>query len=326
MLFSLGMVVWLLYGLAYKRRRSFSWLLLVIALNFIGVTSTSMQYLGYGSAFFDAADWLMYQFGIADTFFLSPMVIGAFFLEQVLVFNFAVRRYLHLIEKNQKAQLRIARAKEEGLNALIVGVENERHRIARDLHDGTCVNLAAINMKVVALRDALTSHPALASSVADIADDIGQTYRELRAISHDLMSKSLDKTDLLTALQELAGRIQQAQPGLQVHFFSNYPLQETGNLAKIHLYRIAQELLANALKHARAQTVNMQLLKDEQNLLLTVEDDGQGFNPAAQTSGGIGFSNIRARVEVLHGKIHLDSAPGKGTYISIEIPDAAISQ
>lgn len=326
MLFSLGMIGWLLYGLAYRRRRSFSWLIVVIALNFIGVTSTSLQYLGYGSAFFDVADWLMYRFGIADTFFLSPMVIGAFFLEQVLVFNFAVRRYLHLIEKNQKAQLRIARAREEGLNALIVGVENERHRIARDLHDGACVNLAAINMKVVALRDALTNNPLLASGMADIADDIRQTYRELRVISHDLMSKSLDKTDLQTALEDLAGRMQQAQPGLQVHFFSNYPLHETGNLAKIHLYRIVQELLANALKHARAKTVNVQLLKDEQNLLLTVEDDGQGFNTAAQTSGGIGLSNIRARVEVLHGKIHLDSAPGKGTYVSIEIPGAAISQ
>lgn len=326
MLFSLGMIGWLLYGLLKKHRRKFSWLFVVVVLNFIGVTSTSLQYLGYGSAFFDVADWLMYQFGIADTFFLSPMVIGAFFLEQMLVFNFAVHRYLKLIEKNQKNQLRVARAKEEGLNALLVGVENERRRIARDLHDGACVNLAAINMKIDALREEIPDNPALVSKMADIADDIEQTYQEIRGISHDLMSKAIDKTDLQTALEDLAGRAGQLQTGLQVQFFANFPLNEVGSLAKIHLYRISQELLANILKHAKAKSVNIQFLKDEGNLLLTVEDDGNGFDPAIQSPEGIGLSNIRSRVEILRGKMHLDSAPGKGTFVSIEVPETAMNQ
>ncbi|MBK8194613.1 MAG: hypothetical protein IPK76_15865 [Lewinellaceae bacterium] len=325
MLFSLLMIGWLFYELAFKWRRKLSWLLLVIALNFIGLASTSLQYLGYGSAFFDIADWLMYQFGIADTFFLSPMVIGAFFFEQMLVFNFAVRRYLHLIEKNQNAQLRVARAREEGLNALIIGVENERLRIARDLHDGACVNLAAINMKVDAIREELGGHPLQADKLAGIANDIEQTYREVRGISHDLMSKALEKTELQLAIEDLTVRIKQAQPGLKVHFYANYPLNEVGKLSKIHLYRIVQELLGNVLKHAGAGSLHLQLLKDEGQLLLTVEDDGKGFDPAANGSDGIGLANIRTRVEVLRGKMHLDSAPGKGTFVSIEIPKAGLA-
>jgi signal transduction histidine kinase len=323
--FSLVMLFWLLRALFFKRRRRFSWLLLVIALNIIGVSITSLQHLGWGSSGFDVSNRIMALFNIANTFFLSPFVIVAFFLEQVLVFNFAVRRYLRLIEKNQKNQLRVAQAKEEGLNALILGVENERKRIARELHDGACVNLAAINMKVDALREELSSDPALAQKMADIADDLETTYREVRGISHDLMSKSLDTTGLQTALEDLVARVQQVQPGLTVHFYTNYPLDRVSNLSKIHLYRIAQELLANVLKHARARSVNLQLLEDEGNLLLTVEDDGQGFDVANNSANGIGLSNIRTRVEVLHGKMHLDSTPGKGTFISIEIPQTAIN-
>jgi signal transduction histidine kinase len=323
--FSVAMLAWLFRQLLLKRRRRFSWLLLVIALNFVGVGITSLQYLGWGGSGFGLSDRFLAFFGIANTFFLSPFVIAAFFLEQVLVFNFAVRRYLHLIEKNQKNQLRLAKIKEEGLNALIIGVENERKRIARDLHDGACVNLAAINMKIDSLRETLGHDAGLSLQIAGIAEDLDQTYREVRGISHDLMSKALDATGLQTALEDLIVRVQQVRPGLTVHFFSNYPLQSVHRLAGIHLYRIVQELLANVLKHARAQLVHLQLLEGTGSLLLTVDDDGQGFDPAQQRlTEGIGLSNVRSRVEVLRGCMHIDSVPGKGTVVSIEIPAEAL--
>jgi len=104
-------------------------------------------------------------------------------------------------------------------------------------------------------------------------------------------------------------------------------LDKIQNLAKIHLYRIVQELLANVLKHAEATTVNLQLLEDEGKLMLTVEDDGKGFDvKKAPSNGGIGLSNVRTRVEVLHGKMHLESVPGKGTFVSIEFPKTAMTQ
>ena len=144
--------------------------------------------------------------GIANTFFLSPVVIVAFFLEMILVFNISNKRYLHLIEKGQKAQLRLAKAREASLNALIMGAENERKRIARDLHDGACVNLAAINMKMDSLLDDVAENPGLRSKIVAIAEDIGLTFKEVRGISHDLMSKSLEKTGLRAAVEELAMR------------------------------------------------------------------------------------------------------------------------
>jgi len=323
MLFCGAMAVWVCYELLYKRRTRFSWLLIVVALHFIGVVTTSLQHLGYGSSGFDVANRLLAVFGIANTFFLSPLVIGAFFLEMVLVLYFATRRYLRLLDKNQRAQLRIAKTKEEGLNALLLGVENERRRIARDLHDSACVNLAAIRMKVDVLRETLPE--TAAAQMADIADDLELTYREVRDISHDLMSKALEKTDLLSALEDLTVRIRHAQPSLNLQLYANYDLDTVDKLAQINLYRIVQELLANVLRHAHASNATLQLLRDEGKLLLTVEDDGQGFDPQQIESDGIGLANIRTRVGVLRGHLHLESAPGKGTFVSIEIAEGNLT-
>ena len=176
-------------------------------------------------------------------------------------------------------------------------------------------------MKVNILRE---RWPDAADAATDIAEDLEEIYREVRGISHDLMSKALEKTDLLPALEDLTARIQQARPGLNVQFYANAQLDDLSNLAKIHLYRIVQELLANVLKHARATTVTLQILQDKGKLLLTVEDDGQGFHPATTTSDGIGLANVRTRVEVLHGTMHLDAAPDRGTFISIGVPDKFI--
>lgn len=326
MAFSIAMVVWLLYEMLLKQRGRLSALFLVIGLHFVGVAATTLQYLGYSPDFFDVSDDLLRGFGIANTFFLSPFVILAFFLEMVLVFYFSVRRFLRLIEKSRRAELRVARAREDKLNALVLGAENERKRIARDLHDGACVSLAAINMKMDLLREALADSPQMADQARQIADDLDATYREVRGISHDLMSKALEKTGLRAALEELAAHIRQAQPGLHLQVFCNYPLDEIGDLARIHIYRMVQEMLGNVLRHAEAQEVQLQLLNNVGNLLLTVEDNGKGFDPKKVEHEGIGLSNIRTRAEVLRARLLLESAPGKGAYISLEIPADALER
>lgn len=324
MIFCITMIVWLLYELLFKHRPMTTPLLLVIGLNFVGVITTTLQYLGFNPATIDITDDVLTYFGVANTFFVPPFVIAAFFLEMVLVFFVSVQQFLRLIEKNQRAERRLARAKEEGLNALVMGAENERKRIARELHDGACVNLAAINMKMDTLREQLTDTPELAERARNIAEDLDLTYREVRGISHDLMSKALEKTGLSAAIEELTIRAHQAQPKLDIQYYSNYPLDELNSLAKIHLYRIVQELIGNVLKHANARHLNVQMIENEGNLLLTAEDDGAGFDPKKQNGGGIGLSNIRTRAEVLRAKMHLDSSPGKGTFVSIEVPKASL--
>jgi signal transduction histidine kinase len=102
--------------------------------------------------------------------------------------------------------------------------------------------------------------------------------------------------------------------------YTHFRPEVVSGLAKIHLYRILQELLGNTLKHADAKQVSVQLLEDQGNLLITVEDDGKGFDPNVQGhSDGIGLANVRTRVEVLRGTLHLESKPGRGTFVNIEV-------
>lgn len=321
MLLSLAVLAWVLREIFYKRRKRTVWLIIIVGLHFVGVATTSLQYLGYGSI--DLAAQLLPFGGRTSTFFVQTTLMAGFFVEMLVVFYFATRRYIRLVEETQRSQSRLAKAKEKGLNALILGVEDERRRIARDLHDGACVNLAAIKMKVDTLREK-PGDPQLQAQLAGLSEDLEQTYREVRGISHDLMSKALEKTDLLTALEDLTARIRQAQPGLDLDLYANFDLSAISNLAKIHLYRIAQELLANVLKHAQARHVNLQFLQDDDKLLLTLEDDGRGFEPAKTNGEGIGLANIRTRVTVLRGIMRIESAPGRGTFVYIEIPETAV--
>jgi two-component system NarL family sensor kinase len=316
--FSAFMLGWVIYQIIRRRWRRGSWLFFVIALHFAGLAITSMQYMGYRVADPVVALLPVWLGERTITLFLHTFVISAFFLELVIVFYVSVRRYLRLYDKEQRALVKLARAKEEGLTQLLLGVENERRRIARELHDGACVNLAAIRMKLDTLRDRAAA-PQLAAELAAISVELEYTYRELRGISHDLMSQALENTDLLTALEDLVARVQRAQPDLQVALYANYDFEKINRLAKIHLYRIVQELLGNVLKHAGAHNVTLQLLEHEGRLMLTLEDDGRGFDPASLSGDGIGLANVRARVGVLHGTLHLESKPGKGTFVSIEV-------
>ena len=334
LIFCLFVLGWLFREMLFHRRGRFTWVYMIVALNFLGVAITSQQYtgitwlqkFGMGWIDLDVADKVLTLGGVANTFFLSPLVIVAFFLEMVLVFNISNKRYLHLIEKGQKSLIRLAKARETSHNALIIGAENERKRIARDLHDGACVNLAAINMKMDSLAEELRDDPVLSSKIAEMAEDVSATFREVRGISHDLMSKSLEKTGLRAAVEELAMRSERTQAGLKVNLFVNYPLESIGKVAKIHLYRMVQELLGNILKHAKASEVNLQMLEHERFLLITVEDNGIGFDSTIGDTDGIGLSNVRTRTEMLHGKLHLESTPGNGTFVSIEIPRNELGQ
>jgi signal transduction histidine kinase len=197
--------------------------------------------------------------------------------------------------------------------------EKERERIARDLHDeiGSALSTAKLFVGQLQMGEPDPEKRQLSSQVRDI---LTSTLQEVRNISHDLMPDVLRKFGLAEALQHLVDVVAEAS-SLEVHFQRKaqpqLPYQH-----ELALYRIVQELTHNALRHANATRLTLRLWQEEHVLHALVEDDGRGFDwQSLHTSkeAGIGLKSIEARVSMLAGTLHVDTAPGQGTRIRIAI-------
>jgi signal transduction histidine kinase len=202
--------------------------------------------------------------------------------------------------------------------SIIKSQEEERHRMARDLHDSLGGILSGIKYSL----NTMTGNVILPeSSVTVFNKALGQldtAINEMRRVAHNMMPESLLKFGLNDALQDFFDSIVRTGK-LKVHFTSNIKdrLEQT---TEVTLYRIVQELINNALKHAQASDIYVQLSQNDDKLLLSVEDNGRGFDTSSLNENeGIGIKNIENRVAYLNGKIEINSQPGKGTLTIIEI-------
>jgi len=204
--------------------------------------------------------------------------------------------------------------------ALIEGQENERKRVSRELHDGLGQLFTAIKLNMQHLRSGVMKNDSesIAKRLQLLEHNLGVAIEEVKHISHNLMPDVLEQFGLRPALQDLvknwnsAGDITITLETVGL----DYQLPPQMELA---LFRMAQELITNAVRHSGASSIFIQLIDHSTTLILMVEDDGRGFNPLAEGKG-LGLRNIQSRAELLDGTVYIDSAPGKGTVTTIEIP------
>lgn len=227
------------------------------------------------------------------------------------------------------------------VDAMLRGQEEERGRLARDLHDGLGGLLSGIKQSVHALHDATlrpltfrehagdtpASAPAAASPPASseiaaslqwVEERLDHSIHELRQVSRNLMPEALLRFGLKDAVHDYCDHLAHAQ-GLQIHFQAYGLDTRIEQHVEVILFRVIQELLNNIVKHAAATQAIVQLIRDEDRLHLTVEDNGRGFDLKNTASPGIGWLNIRSRVDYLGGRLDVQSAPGKGTSVSVEL-------
>lgn len=199
--------------------------------------------------------------------------------------------------------------------------QEERNRLARDLHDSIKQQVFSMSISAAAAHAHLDSNPSAArAALADVKQSAQEAMVEMRALLQQLSPAPLEKSGLVQALREQCEALAYRTGAKVVTHFGNLPddtqlpvgTQET-------LFRIAQEALSNIARHARAQTVTLSLGEEEKALVLQIVDNGQGFDMHAPPSG-MGLSNIRARVASLSGQIGLSSQQGEGTTILISIP------
>lgn len=204
--------------------------------------------------------------------------------------------------------------------ALIEGQENERKRVSRELHDGLGQLFTAIKLNIQHLRSGVMKNDAesIAKRLQLLEHNLGVAIEEVKHISHNLMPDVLEQFGLIPALQDLVKNWNSAGDitiTLEIVGL-DYQLPPQMELA---LFRMAQELITNAVRHSGALSIFVQLIDHTTTLILMVEDDGQGFNPLAEGKG-LGLRNIQSRAELLDGTVYIDSAPNKGTVTTIEIP------
>ena len=195
------------------------------------------------------------------------------------------------------------------LKAIIESQETERKRIAAELHDGLGQSLAAVRMRL--------SKEHTSEETVEMLD---KSCVELREISHNMMPSNLMRSGLTVALKEMAGRINRTgQLKVTVDGEEDLPSLEVN--AEVHLFRIVQELLNNIIKYAEATSSSVQLMADGKHYTLMIEDNGRGFDKSSlQKSSGNGWYNIQSRLSMLNGSVEIDTAPGRGTVVTIEVP------
>jgi signal transduction histidine kinase len=192
----------------------------------------------------------------------------------------------------------------------------ERHRLARDLHDSVTQQLYGLILFAKSGQkangsDALTGH--FFNRIVEIAE---QAIEEIRQLIHQLYPPSLAKKGLAGALQQRLDTLEE-QAGLKTHLLAQESLEMPAPVAEA-LYYIAQESLNNALKHAAASSVSVYLRGQDEHVELEVKDDGCGFDPATLTGqDGLGLANMQERARSLGGSLQIRSALGQGTTVKV---------
>lgn len=223
------------------------------------------------------------------------------------------RDELHaLAMEKEKQNLKIST-----LTALLEGQEQERGRLARDLHDGLGGLLSGTKLQLSYLDPQKSQN--IQEGISKSINQIDDAVEELRRVAHNLMPDLLMKYGLEVAIQEFASRMSNTTLNIHTEFikYSNSISEEK----QLLIYRIIQELVNNVIKHAEASEIIIQISEEENVLNLTVEDDGKGFDRSALDMRKIaGFHNIESRVQFLKGTMNVISELNIGTSIELQIP------
>ncbi|MBP7510334.1 MAG: sensor histidine kinase [Bacteroidia bacterium] len=250
----------------------------------------------------------------------TKWALGISLLLIVLVFFIFYQN--HNFKQKQLLQSERLQQQQQNAQAILAAEEKERQRIARDLHDGLGQRLSATKLNVSGLQSLIQSNqPQQETLFKNALTLLDQSVKDVRGISHNLLSHGLLKAGLPSALKEFVEQIKTPDGfkiNLEIIGLENRLESSIENV----LYRVLQEIVNNIMKHANASLINIQLIKHQNELSLMVEDNGIGFNlDEILTSGkGIGLKNIESRISLINGKVFFDSFPSNGTTVIIEIP------
>ncbi len=225
------------------------------------------------------------------------------------------------LRKKAELDAAIIREQQLGLNAVIEAQEAERKRIAQELHDSIAQEMAAIRLGFSVLQHKLTAvSPKEAAQIGDLAQQLDNSCTEVRSLSHVMMPPTLELQGLAPSLDLLLRNTLQ-HTALEYSFDGQSAPESLDEKTKLGLYRVAQELLNNIIKHAKANKVMVMLYTAGNHLILCVQDDGTGFDfEQARAKGSMGLLNIISRVSTLGGSFRTEPVLPHGTLAVVRVP------
>lgn len=219
----------------------------------------------------------------------------------------------HTIKKKEEE----ARRSRQMLKQLTAAKEEEHKRLSHELHDHVGQSLYSISLAldniIAKINDAV-----LHSYVKEVRSELGEVMEDIKAYSHALRPKSLDELGLISAIDSLVQSIKKNIPNTVCQLHYNFD-DRLPPVIEINLYRAIQEALHNMMKYAKAKNVDIHLIKQGEQLVVKIMDDGVGFDPQMEGKG-LGLLHIKERISQLQGYTEISSQPGKGTKITMAIP------
>lgn len=257
------------------------------------------------------------EFAITKRNYWIAGIITTFLGISLLGFSY-YRRYK--LNKEKQLQEEVFKQQELATKAVIAAEENERKRIASDLHDGVGQMMSAAKMNLSSMEAEIPfaneEQRNVYKKVLSLVDD---SCKEVRTVSHNMMPNALLKSGLATAVREFLYQIDSRV--IKIDLYTEGLSEKIDTNTETVLYRVIQECVNNVIKHANANHLDISLVKDEDGIAVTIEDNGKGFDSNNKNNfNGIGLKNIQTRIQYLQGTVEWNSAIGKGTLVAIHIP------
>ena len=245
------------------------------------------------------------------------LIIGAVALLVIFILS-----YLNYRNKQKLQQQRISELETEkqllATQSLLKGQEDERSRLAKDLHDGLGGLLSGVKLQLGAMKGNLILTEENGRAFNNALNKLDESISEMRRVAHNMMPEALLNMGLKQALQDFCDGLAESQSfSITCEFYGLE--QRMAPSVEIVLYRIIQELMNNAVKHSGASIILAQVIRQQGHVTITIEDNGKGFDITnLENMRTAGLRNIRSRVNYLHGSMDIKAAPGKGTSIHID--------
>jgi len=264
----------------------------------------------------------LYQFGVLpENIVFAHLLELTTAVETLLLSLFMAYRIKVSEQEKLIAQAETLELQRNFNQRMLAKQEEDRSRIARELHDSVGPNLSALSIHLQSIDgEGGDTKPMLSGE--DALTLLRQSISEVRELSHNLHPSQLDRLSLVSAIDVFCRQFQE-NGSLEFRSALAVPEHEIAEDKKIHLYRIVQEAVHNVVSHAGASLCFLSLQRDGERIALSVRDNGQGFAVGAAASEGLGMTSMSDRANIIGATLEIESQPGEGTTINIEF-DAAI--